>query len=366
MTVELYIDKEFEHNYENEALKIVENSMVERFGRKNNLYIILANYSLKGKPIDMTIMKNDGIFIIELKCCERPFTACENGDWITDEGKPIGHQGMNPYQQVNSYRGPWFDLLRDNKEHFACLKNHDNEQRIKNVKGIVAFYPFIHKNFTNKIPKEKKSPKERQENWWFFIDGINKIAEIIENETYPGVNFSDDELRLIAESLLNLNKTVNFYEKKDRIGKQIRQVADGIIKLIEINGEKVINLEKEHKKLQAVVNEKEIFFLEIQGENKQLCKIIEEQKNIIFRLEQERNQLSNDFNEKIEKIQSEAAKSSEEKFYHVAEYVISNYLEYIDHKKAVELARLSKKFGVEESYARKIMQKIASAQKKKS
>ncbi len=57
MSVELYIGKEFDTTYGREALSRFIKSMGNRFDNRNELYIILANYVINGKFVDLTIIK---------------------------------------------------------------------------------------------------------------------------------------------------------------------------------------------------------------------------------------------------------------------------------------------------------------------
>lgn len=70
MTVELWIGEEFDTSQERRALDRFLTEMSTDFGQSDELYLILANYYLDGRQIDLTVLKQNAIIVIELKeCC---------------------------------------------------------------------------------------------------------------------------------------------------------------------------------------------------------------------------------------------------------------------------------------------------------
>ena len=127
MTVELWIGQEFSRPYERKALERFVVDMEIEFGHTDELYLVLANYTLFGNQIDVTVLKRDAIIIIELKERQEAFKAYENGPWLTiPDGKKVGTGDRNPFEQVQSYRLKWVDFLKANREQFSSLTQAEN------------------------------------------------------------------------------------------------------------------------------------------------------------------------------------------------------------------------------------------------
>ena len=194
MSVELWIGKNFDTAYEREALDIFMADMEFRFGESDALHLVLADYYIDGRQVDLTILKRDAITVVELKECNAPFKATENGTWETPNGHILGTQDFNPYQQIQQYRLKWVDFLKRNRHVFRCLSTASNDKPFWYVSGIVAICPFLHSDTTNDISS-----------WWFNLYGIEQLGKIIEFQTNRWMDFSDDELRKSATNLLSLN-----------------------------------------------------------------------------------------------------------------------------------------------------------------
>ncbi|MFC1881810.1 nuclease-related domain-containing protein [Thermodesulfobacteriota bacterium] len=112
MTIELWFGQEFDTSHERRALNIFLTEMVERYDESEQLYLILANYYIEGRQVDLTVLKRDAIIIIEMKECAEPIKAVENGDWlILQANVKLGTGTQNPFAQAKDYRFRWMDLL---------------------------------------------------------------------------------------------------------------------------------------------------------------------------------------------------------------------------------------------------------------
>ncbi len=329
MSVEVYMDKKFSYDYENESLEITERDIAERFKSRDNLCIILVNYTLKQRNIDITVMKRDGIFVVELKQCNGWFTANENGVWVKDDGGIIGSKDMNPYQQVLGYRHPWFDLLRDNQDNFQCLKKFNDERGIKHVKGIVAIYPYLNENCIDNVPREGK------QNWWFHLAGIDKVVEIIDRETYKGINFSDEELRSIANELLNMKK-VRLYKNQYDTGKRIRKISDSITSLIEDYDQKLMQIHNDTEYLKKDSFESNDRLLKIETILDKLFTAVEKRNSLVKNIED---------------------RGDIEKFHAVVWHILSTYWSSVNKETLNKMVKLSSHFGIEKEKAVDIMKK---------
>jgi hypothetical protein len=195
MTIELWIGKEFDTSYEREVLDSFLTDMQSRFGNTDTLYLILADYCLDGRQIDLTILKHDAVIVVELKNCQEPFKASENGDWLTPSGYLLGSKERNPLQQTQQYRVKWVNFLKRNKHNFRCLVNAQDDRPFWNVTGVVAINPSLHPHTDNKISNDS---------WWFKLRGVDDLIKTIEFQTNQWMNFSDEELRKLAGELLSL------------------------------------------------------------------------------------------------------------------------------------------------------------------
>ena len=197
MTLEVWMGKNFDTSYEREAVGRFLDDMEFRFGDEEKLHLVLMDYYIENRQIDLTALKNDAIITIELKECHEPFLASENGDWCTPSGHIVGSKDRNPFQQVQECRIKWFNLLKANKHKFRCFEKATNDKPFWYSTCIVAISPSLHPNTTNKISSDS---------WWFRLFGLDELAKQIEFQTNKYMNFSDDELRKIASDLLSLKQ----------------------------------------------------------------------------------------------------------------------------------------------------------------
>ena len=198
-TVELWIGKEPDTAHERRSLDRFMVDMDSRFGHSGKLYLILSDYYIDGRQIDLTVLKRDAIIIIELKECDAPFKASENGKWLTPSGHLIGSRGLNPFQQTRQYRERWKDFLERNRDSFRCLSTTQNDRPFWGVTTIVTISPSLHPDTENNI----------KHCWWFKLCGLNELGKAIEFETNKWMDFSDEELRRLASQFLSLKGPIN-------------------------------------------------------------------------------------------------------------------------------------------------------------
>ncbi len=198
MPVELWIAKELDTYYEREALDRFMTDMEAYFGQSDTLYLVLADYVIDGRQVNLTVLKHDAITIIELKECADPFEAFENQRWLTTNGRTLGSRGLNPFQQVKQYRIKWFDVLKRNRHSFRCLANTHDDRPFWQARALVTVSPALH-------PKTKNHISSKH-NFWFKLCGLDELARQVSFETSKWLNFSDDELHYLASDLLTLRQ----------------------------------------------------------------------------------------------------------------------------------------------------------------
>ena len=149
VTVQLWIGQEFDTSHERKALHDFVDDMQARFGQSDDLYLVLANFFIGGRQVDLTVLKRDAVIVIELKDCVDAFRATENGDWLTlPDGKVIGTGQQNPFEQARDYRFLWIDFLRDNQERFLPPGKAETID-FYHVSAFVAISPCLHPDFQN-------------------------------------------------------------------------------------------------------------------------------------------------------------------------------------------------------------------------
>ena len=151
MTVELYQGGDFQTPHERRTIDLLMDILNKKFWDCDDLYVVLADYSLGGKDIDLTILKKDAILIVELKSESRGFRATENS-WLTDDGGNVGGSSFSPFRQVREYRNKWCDLFKKNGRTLKCLRAlpvNDFGKARWHTKCVVAISPELPKNVRN-------------------------------------------------------------------------------------------------------------------------------------------------------------------------------------------------------------------------
>ncbi len=364
MSVEFCIGNEFDTSYEREASDRFVKNMGLRFGERDTLYLIIANYVISGRQVDLTVLKKDAVVVIELKECKDPFKAYENQDWITDKGHLIGSDRLNPYNQVRQYRINWFNLLKTNKDRFRCLKTVQDDRPFWYVKGVVAVCPSLHHDTVNEISTE---------NWWFRLCGLNELDRIIEFESNKRLDFSDEELRFIATELLMLKKPKNISPSAEihKMEKQLRESADGLIRMLESNNDKLFQLEKTAEALNNKIRERDEQILKLRENYERLNGEIREKDKLILELRRNNEQLNEEVRQtvdnlqkykvKIEQLEADSRQQEEirqkkiiTQFYFVIKHILFNY-GGLNKEKANKLIELSQRFGIARNQAIQII-----------
>lgn len=197
MAVELWIGQEFDTSHERQALDHFLAQMNTRFGQSTDLYLVLANYFLDGRQIDLTVLKRNAIIIIELKEYAEPFLATENGVWQNiSTGAVVGTGSQNPFEQGKDYRIKWINLLR-NKQNKFLRPSKAQSMDFNHVSAFVAISPSLHPAHQNHLPRIP----------WFRLVGLDELSTVVHQQASRKLNFSDEELRSLAKNILNLRAT---------------------------------------------------------------------------------------------------------------------------------------------------------------
>ncbi len=196
MAVELWIGQEFDTSHEREALNRFLVQMNDKFGQSDKLYLILANYYVDGRQVDLTVLKQDAVIVIELKECSNPFRATENGDWQTiPDGVVIGTGKQNPFEQAKDYRFRWVNLVESNQAEFLP-SGKAQSMDFYHVSAFVAISPSLHPDHENCLSY----------NPWFRLVGLDQLSDAVYQQTSRKLNFSEQELRTLVTDVLHLSR----------------------------------------------------------------------------------------------------------------------------------------------------------------
>lgn len=192
MTIELYLDREFETAHEMQALGQFLTRMLAVYGQDDTYYAVFANFSCQGEQIDLAVLKRDAAVIIELKDVSCPVTGGENGPWTGTD--PDGStwtvnegRSRNPYQQVRAYRFALMDRLTADVPSImpAARVAH---LRLDHVSTVITFCPTKHPDTVISIDRSR----------WFHVAGLDELPQTVYFLRSPALDFRPSELRQLA------------------------------------------------------------------------------------------------------------------------------------------------------------------------
>lgn len=199
MGVELWIGEEFEHGHEMEALAAFLKNMVHSYTSEPTRFCVLANFMVNYSPIDLAVVKNNGLAVIELKQVGGPVFGGENGDWIIREGNKQkvlrGGSKGNPYNQVITYRISFLKFLDSHRSKFLQPRV-GLEPRFDHVNGIVALAPTIPKGSEIDLPEVP----------WLKVVGLDELHREIFLTRSSRLALTSKEITRLLENVLRLRK----------------------------------------------------------------------------------------------------------------------------------------------------------------
>lgn len=198
MTVELWMGVEFEHAHEMRALRAVLEQMVEQFGPKQDLYLLLANFFCEGEEIDLAVVKRNAVIVVELKECAAPVTGGPNGEWRIEGGGTLNEgRRHNPYQQVRKYRYALMNYLNLHRyDLFSAQKA--GQVSFEHVSGLVVFSPSLATDTRIEIP--------RRDEKWFGVVGLDELWAEIRDQRSTAIHLSPGDARKLAAQVLRLQR----------------------------------------------------------------------------------------------------------------------------------------------------------------
>lgn len=164
--------------------------------RLEGLYLILANFSVGGRSIDLVIIKPDAVFIIELKHCDGKVFGEVNGPWFVEssngERKRLNPGRKNPYNQVISYFYSLTNFLNDHRRDFLSAHKAESVD-FRTCKRVVVIAPTIQEG--SKIDLD----------WKVELKGLDELPAFLVTERSSEIDLTDSEMLAIPE-LLNCTR----------------------------------------------------------------------------------------------------------------------------------------------------------------
>ena len=196
MTVEFWLGQEYDENHERKAVVQLLRELENQFGGTEETIYLFANVWIGSNPIDLIILKQDAIIVVELKQFSEPFTATQNGPWLSDSGSMVrAGRFQNPFQQVSSYRGTFIEYLRKNQHKFLRSGKIDkiNFNHAHSIVAVSPSLPQVEFNFPDRII-------------WFELVGLDELVPKINYHRSNEIHISSGEIRkLLGKECLNLN-----------------------------------------------------------------------------------------------------------------------------------------------------------------
>jgi hypothetical protein len=192
MAVQVWIGEKPEHPNERRAIM----ALARGLDRLDGLYLILANFSVGGRNIDLVIIKQDGIFIIELKHCDGKVFGDVNGPWFVEgsngERKRLNPGRKNPYNQVISY---YYNLVNFLNDHRADLLPPQKAKTVdfRTCRRLVVIAPTIQEG------------SRVETDWKVDLKGLDELPAYLVTERSSEIDLTDEEMLRIPE-LLHLTR----------------------------------------------------------------------------------------------------------------------------------------------------------------
>lgn len=192
MAVQVWIGEKPEHANERRAIVALANGLE----RLDGLYYILANFSVGGRAVDVVVMKQDAIFIIELKQCDGKVFGDVNGPWFVESAngvrKRLNPGRKNPYNQVISYYYSLINFLNEKRGEFLS-PNKSSVIDFRTCKRVVVIAPTLQEGSQIEI------------DWKVELKGLDELPTYLVTERSSEIDLTEEELQQIPE-LLHLTR----------------------------------------------------------------------------------------------------------------------------------------------------------------
>ncbi len=192
MAVQVWIGEKPEHPNERRAIVALANGLE----RLDGMYLILANFSVGGRAVDMVIIKQDAIFIIELKQVDGKVFGDVNGPWFVESTngmrKRLNPGRKNPYNQVVSYYYSLINFLNEKRGEFLS-PNKSSAIDFRTCKRLVVIAPTVQEGSNIEI------------DWKVELKGLDELPTYLVTERSSEIDLTVEEMQHIPE-LLHLTR----------------------------------------------------------------------------------------------------------------------------------------------------------------
>ncbi len=188
MAVQVWIGEKPEHPNERRAIVSLANGLE----RLDGLYLILANFSVGGRNVDLVLIKQDAIFIVELKHCDGKIFGDVNGPWFVEsangERKRLNPGRKNPYNQVISY---YYSLINFLNEHRVTFLSQQKATAVdfRTCKRLVVIAPTVQEG------------SQVETDWKVELKGLDELPAYLVTERSSEIDLSEEEMLAIPELL---------------------------------------------------------------------------------------------------------------------------------------------------------------------
>ncbi|MBN1483762.1 MAG: NERD domain-containing protein [Chloroflexia bacterium] len=188
MTVQVWVGEIPEHPQEREAIV----ALARGLARLDELYLILASFTVGGQAVDLAIFKPNGGFVIELKHCDGRVIGGVNGRWrvidANGEEHLINPDRRNPYNQVISYFYRLSNFLNQHRRNLFS-RHRAASVDFRTSKRLVVISPSIHPD------------SEVILDWKVDLKGLDELPTYLVTATSSEISLTEDELLGIPQLL---------------------------------------------------------------------------------------------------------------------------------------------------------------------
>ena len=190
MAVEFWYGTESQHRTEQNVLS----DLYAYLGSQLEHFWLLTNFHAGGNEIDLVVIKQNGVFVAELKHIWSPITGGKNGPWRFERYDGTMQDIKNPYQQVRQNTYDWKNWIYARREQWLAPTHLSWRETSFMPYSYVVISPALAHGSDIQIHPD---PVE--------VKGLEQFKADLKICTQPGVELSREEVQRLL-TLLNLNR----------------------------------------------------------------------------------------------------------------------------------------------------------------
>lgn len=153
MTVELWYGSWPEHYGEQEALIRTYNYLRAQAEH----FVMLSDFHVDQREVDLVILKEKGIFLAELKYCTAKIVGQQEGPWkaFPPDKEPFKLYPVrsNPFKQVRSYYHHFRNWCQEHRDEISAGIPRTNPVTYSTIRSFVVISPNLHPENEINIPR---------------------------------------------------------------------------------------------------------------------------------------------------------------------------------------------------------------------